>query len=221
MKNDSIAAFATSSLGTGAFTIELWMKPILNSGTNQGFLGIGPGGDGIALFRTNTAQSYQFAFRTSGGAYYQYGNMPTSYNGSGWYHLVVQRRGSDNQMQIWVNGVATSNLFGYTNTQTWNQFQFGRIFPGNPGDAALIGTLMTGIRISNIARYPMNENGSAPDIIVRPIEVVQDSNTLAAFNFRFNTTDAQTLTTYLTSEDGTITLGNSGNNFGFNKNSLP
>ena len=144
------------AFGTGPFTIELFTR---SGGINDDLLEQGTGG---------SAGSYAFAMWISGDHYYatvsdgSSGYALTASSNivdSAWHHVALVRDG--NRFDLFVDGASEANR---TNAITMNDFastvKFGTVV-GNGAGGLFTGN-MTGIRISDVARYPGGTTFSIP-----------------------------------------------------------
>ncbi len=183
------------SFGTGQFCIEMWYLHVANPSGIQCLVGFGPASNGSYAVLFNYGGTGRLSFYLENVANYGgSGTIPTS---GAWNHVVVQRR-SDSKIQIFLNGTSIyiSPSAVTTALNISNGCQIGRQYSNAAGSNLLNGSRITGLRISNVARYSANFTPSIN-------RVNMPSGTLAAYNF-------STSGTFLAGEGTSATLTNNG-----------
>ncbi len=146
----------------GSYTFECWVKPVFNAarpqnlasiGHTQGIIGFDDSGSGIFL-AADASGIFRFGCKPIDSNSNLLGSPITPDPLNPWYHLAVVRDTSNN-ITMYVNGN------NYINDHELPSFKFrhyhiGRLFLTTFGNTCHIGTLITGIRFSIIARYSSN-----------------------------------------------------------------
>jgi len=142
--NDYVTAPATilSGIGTGIFSMAMWIKSDTNSRALIGY----SSGNYWEIHRNGSAK-IEYSSNTN-----RYGNTVVSNNT--WYHLVIQRNGSD-IISMWVDGVAqtmsdaTADTVSFSGDVTIGKR--GSFWSGNIQDLVITSDLLTLSEILDLA----------------------------------------------------------------------
>lgn len=170
------------AIGSGQFTIEFWLKAQRANINQQAYVGSGNGSTGWAIYMSY-AQDNKISFKIEGGTNHLSSSIPTA---GSWMHIAVQRNGA-NRIQIYIDGVLnyTSATTDTSNLTTTLGYVIGRAYSTVAGANAQSGTQITGLRMSNVARYSANFTTSQN-------QIPHSGNDYAVFNFKSSSTFLQT-----------------------------
>ena len=97
--NVAIANNSILTLGTGSFTIELWIYPLSQPGSFNSIIGGNASGQPIVNLRgSGTSSSISFNIFGSGDIF----NINYTFTQNNWYHIAISRSGTS--LKVYING---------------------------------------------------------------------------------------------------------------------
>jgi hypothetical protein len=159
-------AYWSDAVGTGAFTVEMWVRRETKSDSTDYWL-VDAHNNQFELYYDISANSLKFATegvdRITGG----------SLNTGTWYHIAVTRDSSNNT-KLFINGTQSGST-STANDRNWANIQYWFMFCKNSGDSTFTGHIDE-MRISDVARY--TSNFTAPSAAF-----TNDDDTLLLYHF--------------------------------------
>jgi hypothetical protein len=158
-------AYWSDSVGTGEFTVEMWVRRQTKSDNTDYYLV--DAHNQFDLYYDISANSLKFATegvdRITGG----------SLNTNTWYHIAVTRDSSNNT-KLFINGTQSGST-STANDRNWINIIEWSLFGSNSGYEAFVGHIDE-LRISDVARY--TSNFTAPSSAF-----TNDTDTLLLYHF--------------------------------------
>jgi hypothetical protein len=141
------------NFGTGAFTVEFWLRVPSLPGSGNTFRLIDQEYTGIVSWylQLNSNGSLQMFGGTGGSPSSILGTDTGIVAANTWYHVAVTRSGTD--LRIFVNGTQRGSNTNSSNFQVNGSDTYNMVFGGARFGAAYLTGWLDEIRISNTARY--------------------------------------------------------------------
>ena len=177
-----VTATSNNFIFTGDFTVEGWFYLArYQRNASYKLIQIGSGGttSGARSFFAYT--SLNFCYVSGDPAFAISGSGSSVYiAGAGWYHVAVQRRGSE--VNLYINGyLSTRNDTGITGTVGDGTITFGSL----PGDTTSINGYMKNLRVSNVAVYtPTSFYASTPAVAFFPQSTFSPTQTASIGSYQ-------------------------------------
>ncbi len=210
--NFAVSNFPTNSPfrnQLNAFTFEAWCYSAVRGAGGQGFFGLGATNNYITIVYDEIASidpgwrwsvcDQDTVYQISGKKIVSETDMPANQ----WTHVAVTRNtDASNNMRLFINGISENLQFpndnAVTSHFTYSNFAglvIGRAFTSGSDKLPVVSeSYITGLRLSNVARYTSNFTPSKN-------RYIHDVSTIFAFNFD-NTTNS------FSSVNGNLTLNN-------------
>ncbi len=195
----TVSSNAAFALGTGNFTIEFWVYPVLSSGVTFGRLvQFGPNTTAGGLWITRSSLTNPMGILVqgySGGAYFNIAGTPTDPGTTiptdSWSHVALVRDTS--LFKLYLNGT----LFGSSVSAAYNIVQNAIYVGANSAIGETIQAYISNLRIRTVAVY----SGSTFTPPTSPLTVIDSSTVLLTCQDN----------TYIDNSDTAATITTSGN----------